>query len=391
MLSIIVPTYNREKFIEKCLRSLSAQTYRDLEILVVDDGSTDETVTICKRLAEEDSRIRLIETEHAGVTPARKRGVEEARGEIIGFVDSDDWVEPDYFALMMAEMEDGVDLVVSGYTIQEEERANCYKNPIGAGVYSGEERITYLLKNMFSLNDAIEEGMPQYLWNKFFQRKMFCEVISTLNSRISYAEDVVILLGYLSRCEKIKITESLGYHHCLHEGNIYRLTDKDFFLNLDAFYKNVLVTGRETPYEEIIQNAVQREIAKFLELAVREKLGFSKEISATYIPRRLGLERGKIIVIYGAGEVGKDYVKLLKRRPICRSYLWVDSNYRNFSEELEIQSPEILKETQFDELWVAVLRDHQVTEIVSDLRWRYQIPEEKIFAEKPIDGRRLLW
>ena len=100
LISVIVPVYNIEKYLERCVRSICAQTYQNLEILLVDDGSMDGSGEICDRLAEEDSRIRVFHKENGGSSSARNLGIREARGKYLGFIDSDDYIEPDMYELL---------------------------------------------------------------------------------------------------------------------------------------------------------------------------------------------------------------------------------------------------------------------------------------------------
>lgn len=114
LVSVIVPAYNVEKYIEKCLSSISGQTYRNLEILVVDDGAKDRSGELADRAAERDARIRVIHQTNAGVSAARNRGIDEARGEYIVFVDGDDYLAPDYVEYMLALVkETGADYCLS--------------------------------------------------------------------------------------------------------------------------------------------------------------------------------------------------------------------------------------------------------------------------------------
>lgn len=97
LISVIVPVYNIMDYLPRCVQSLRQQTYRNLEILLVDDGSTDGTGQLCDRLAAEDERIYVLHKENGGTSSARNMGIEKARGEFLGFVDSDDYVEPDMY------------------------------------------------------------------------------------------------------------------------------------------------------------------------------------------------------------------------------------------------------------------------------------------------------
>lgn len=103
LLSVIVPVYNIEDCLERCVNSIRSQTERNLEILLVDDGSTDGSGALCDRLAKEDRRIRVFHKENGGSSSARNLGIERARGEWLGFVDSDDWIDPEMYALLLRE------------------------------------------------------------------------------------------------------------------------------------------------------------------------------------------------------------------------------------------------------------------------------------------------
>ena len=96
MISVIIPVYNCEKYIKKCIESILNQTYKDLEVIVIDDGSKDSSLNICNKLMKEDYRLTVIHQENQGVSSARNKGLENAQGEYIVFVDGDDWVEDIY-------------------------------------------------------------------------------------------------------------------------------------------------------------------------------------------------------------------------------------------------------------------------------------------------------
>ena len=100
MISVIVPVYNVELYLEKCLDSILAQTYSDLEVLVIDDGSTDRCGEVCDRFAEQDHRIKEFHTENHGLSAARNLGLDQMQGKYVGFVDNDDWIEPDMYEML---------------------------------------------------------------------------------------------------------------------------------------------------------------------------------------------------------------------------------------------------------------------------------------------------
>ena len=116
MVSVIIPAYNIAPFLERCVNSILNQTYRNLEVLLVDDGSTDDTPAICDRLAQQDARVRVFHKENGGVSSARNLALDNCRGDYISFIDGDDWVEPTlYEDAVNAMQENGVDVFMFEY------------------------------------------------------------------------------------------------------------------------------------------------------------------------------------------------------------------------------------------------------------------------------------
>ena len=101
LVSVVIPVYNVEKYVEKCLDSVINQTYQNLEIIIVNDGSTDNSLSVCQKKKLSDSRIKLINKENGGLSSARNAGIECAQGEFICFIDSDDWIELDYIEVLL--------------------------------------------------------------------------------------------------------------------------------------------------------------------------------------------------------------------------------------------------------------------------------------------------
>ena len=137
-LSIIIPIYNAEQTLGRCLDSVVNQTLRDIEIILVDDGSTDDSFSLCEEYAQRDSRIILIhKEENKGLVAARKTGIEKAPSEYVTYIDSDDWIDPDTYRELVLEMEnDGSDLVIAGHYTEDEGKIEAVNGEVEAGVYS---------------------------------------------------------------------------------------------------------------------------------------------------------------------------------------------------------------------------------------------------------------
>ena len=204
MISVIIPVYNTASYLENCIRSVMNQTYRDLEIICVDDGSSDSSPDILRALAEEDSRILVITQKNAGVSAARNAGLDAARGDYITFADSDDEVEPDlYETLLKLAKEHGADMAHCGYR-----RINAdgtHKDVGGTGcllVQTGDEAAGCMLRGEYFVGS---------LWNKLFGRELVKEV--RMDRALKINEDVLFVMQALSRAEKTVFLDVPKYHY----------------------------------------------------------------------------------------------------------------------------------------------------------------------------------
>lgn len=182
-ISVIVPVYNVEQYLPRCIDSILAQTFTDFELLLIDDGSPDNSGKICDEYAERDTRIRVFHKKNGGVSSARNMGLENAQGEWIAFVDGDDWVENSMFYEMYSHaLINKVDIVISDFYIND----RC-KQIID---YQYNEYVPYLFFK------AILEGKAMgSLWNKLFHYKLFENI--KFDIEITYCEDVLVLAQIL--------------------------------------------------------------------------------------------------------------------------------------------------------------------------------------------------
>ena len=200
-VSIIIPVYNSEKYVEKCIKSVINQTFRELEIIVIDDGSTDKSYDVLKNLAMEDKRILLLHQENAGVAIARNNGIAMASGEYLTFLDGDDYIKEDYIErLYMCAQEKSADMVVCGITFVDED-GNILKTLV-PGEYSRfhkEEwtfRISAVCSHLYKLK----------LWKE--QNISFCPG--------ERGEDMPISLYFSATCDKITTLSEAGYYYVQH-------------------------------------------------------------------------------------------------------------------------------------------------------------------------------
>lgn len=213
MVSIIVPVYKVEKFLPKCIESVLNQTYTDFELILVDDGSPDKSPEICDKYAELDKRVVVIHQKNAGVSAARNAGLENAKGEYIGFVDPDDWIAPKMYEQMIFAMEgSNADLAICGYDYYDEDyhvdEQRRYK------VRSNEVVDQREIMNRFSdMPPSIRHGVCNKLFkNNLLHTQRF---INGLHS----SEDVYFLNEYVQKIQSTVIVHHPYYKNLVHQGS----------------------------------------------------------------------------------------------------------------------------------------------------------------------------
>lgn len=203
LVSIVVPTYFSERYLEKCLACLVSQTYPDIEVLVCDGASTDGTVAIIERFERKYPFVRCIHKENEGVSASRNRGMQEAAGEYLQFVDSDDFLLPDACETMVRALEEtGADLCIAGFRILKsmEER-----RPL-AGVYEGAAEFARHLPDYY----YYKKNCLNTPWNKLYRRE---RIHAEFPAGLSMGEDLVFNLQVLEGAGKIVVIPDLVYEY----------------------------------------------------------------------------------------------------------------------------------------------------------------------------------
>ena len=210
LISVIIPVYNVEKYIDQCIDSLTNQTYKDLEIILIDDGSKDNSGKICDEYAKKDSRISVIHKQNEGVSAARNTGLELAKGEYVAFVDSDDFVDSNYILCMYNKMvEQDADMVFCKYTKVFDRRFVNVKEhlPKSIVVNMNDESFVDFLAHFLNF----KENILGCCWRLLFKRKQLSGLRFETNIRI--CEDLLFILGYIFSSKRIaSIDEQLYFY-----------------------------------------------------------------------------------------------------------------------------------------------------------------------------------
>lgn len=216
LISIIIPVYNVKDYLEKCLHSVCGQTYKNLEIIVVDDGSTDGSGEICDRFAQADSRIKVIHQPNSGQSSARNKGLSIARGAYLGFVDSDDWIDLDMYEFLCRLLEDNdADISVCAHYI---ERAATTEVRYSSGMltsFSGAEAVRAVID---------DKRIRNYLWDKLYKRELFDDIRLPKGEIF---EDMAVSCRLFYKAHRIVMQDCPKYHYLQREGSTTQVKQYD--------------------------------------------------------------------------------------------------------------------------------------------------------------------
>lgn len=236
-ISIIVPVYNVEAYLEKCVESILKQTYTNLEILLVNDGSTDKSGELCDKLALRDHRIRVIHKENGGLSDARNRGIDEASSNLIGFIDSDDYIDEDMYETLYRQMvASKADLSMCGHYDVYHQIPEKQVAEIKTWELMPEEAIKMVMEAKILSVTAV---------NKLYKKALF----EQLRFRIGkIAEDAFIMVDLIHQCSKIVATNEKKYYYVHRENSITTQKFSLKFLNvIEAYEQNAKMISENYP------------------------------------------------------------------------------------------------------------------------------------------------
>ena len=243
MISVIVPVYNVEKYLRQCLESLSAQTLDDIEVIIVDDGSLDGCPAICDEYAAKDAHMKVIHKENGGLLSARKAGFAASRGDYIGFVDGDDWVEPDTFLNMYKAVCDySPDMVLSEFLCDYGDRVEPSGQCFEEGFYNRDRLEKEIFPRMLFGGRFYSFGINPNCWSKLVRRELIEKNLLPVDERIRMGEDAAFIYPCLLDSQSISCVKTPTYH--------YRITGQSMSTAYDKKLKNIILL----PYKRLKEN-----------------------------------------------------------------------------------------------------------------------------------------
>lgn len=379
LISVIITIYNAEAYLEQCLDSVCSQTYRNLEIILVDDGSDDRCSDICDAYAQRDSRVTVIHKENEGAVRARKTGYEVSHGKYISMIDSDDWLELD----MLEKLHDAlitqqVDISMCGRYEDSGKTVRRVCQGIPAGRYGAARLISDVFPNMIVNKDFFEWGLFPSLWDKLFKRELLMPHIIDVDDRLPMGNDAACVYPCLLNADSIYILDECLYHYRQTDGSMVRQVKKEkqikegfrlLYHTVDLVFAKYshIYDLREQWLQYVLFLMVPRADALYEDI---EKIDFLFPYS--------GVKKGSNIILYGMGTYGKRLHHFLVETKFCNIVSAVDSNYEHLRRQgFPVESPEAIGKYDYDAIVVAMSFAKSRKAVYDYLIKKY--PREKIF------------
>lgn len=214
VVSIAVAIYNVGDYLEKCLESIRTQTYQSLDVILVDDGSTDCCAEICDRFASKDKRFRAIHKINEGLVKARKVGIKSATGKYMYIMDGDDWLDPEWISELVSVLNDSeVDVAIGRYSLSYSNEEKEVRHGIAPGVYDTEKLRLMKPGMLFNIDDFAFGIVNPSFWSKLFIREKILPFVDSTPEKLTMGEDFAFVMPYLMHTEKISFVDTESVYH----------------------------------------------------------------------------------------------------------------------------------------------------------------------------------
>ena len=303
LISIVVPIYNAETYLNQCIKSIIEQSYKNIEIILINDGSTDDSGIICDEYAQKDIRIKVIHNKNQGVSISRNIGIQEARGEYISFVDADDFISKKYVEILyQLIIKDNAQISTVGNDEYYEGKMIKTSKGIRKVLHS-EEAIKMILK---------ERDMTHVCWGKMYKKELFDDEDIKFDSTMKIGEDLKIIIPIIEKCKKISIdTREKLYHYRKNEKSITQQKGKKDLWIQEIELSKQIVEWTYKKYPKVTNSAIQRYVRVNITFLVKMIKESKKNLMEEIKQVKYNIKGYKIRYIFFTSSKIQDKIKLI--------------------------------------------------------------------------------
>lgn len=382
-VSVIIPAYNVENYIEECILSILNASPDCIEIIAVNDGSTDNTLDVLEKLRNKYENVKVINQSNKGVTGARIAGIKEATGKYIGFVDGDDYIKSGMYKYLydIAE-EKNVDVVLNQqFYKKNNDDISVQGGGLTEGLYTTEDKsIEYLYRNLWNYKTGL--GILPDLWCNLYKREYAKAIMCSMPYEVSFGEDEMFIFSLVATVDSIYLVNCPYYVYRMREGSVCNSINEYFLKDINIKYLYL-----KSIFEKMNLSA---EMQKQLDYkTVHEVCSFRFLQNGGMEFHMFPFEKIRPesnVILYGAGLVGRSYYRQISANNYCNIIAWCDERYIELKKKNSIiSSPDIIKDiNSYDYILIAVVDFTMGIEIKNKLLEKYGLDEKKIITHVPL-------
>ena len=379
IVSVVIPVYNADKTLKRCLESVLNQTYKDLEVVVIDDGSKDMSGHICDEYAKKDSRIIVCHQENAGQVSTTKKGLELVSGKYVGFIDSDDYIETKmYEELLRIIKACDADYIHSDFFGENIIKNFHIKNCIDISIKSRRE---WYLNNMVL---DVDTRLSSSKCTNLFKKEIIKEAYGKIPMEQNWAEDILTLISCALISDKVAFSEKAYYHFVYYPDSQSHKKGLERIKDAASWYESAQDMLREYGFFQQTERKLKEYYFETVKQLLERDIRNTDYFSNTYCFSDINCLKGKRNIVYGAGKVGKDMYYFLKRQEETEVVAWIDAEYDKKSfDYCKVKSPDVIEEMIFDYIVIAIKSKIIAQEIKKELIEKYDVDHKKVIWLEP--------
>lgn len=387
-MSVIVTVYNCDQYLQRCLDSLMGQTYREFEIVIVDDGSMDDSAKICDEFARKRDYVKVLHKVNGGTVSARKAGMEAASGEIVSFIDGDDWVDSKFCACLIQPFQGngGIDVVSSGLSFEyvcDAKKNYVLTDSVKPGLYTRAALRSRVLPNLVCDYGRDSFAITTSICCKMLRRSVALEAMACMDEGLTFGEDGVYVLAVLLKAENVFVLDQAYYHYEQHEASQNYKYEMKSYEQLSRLQQSMVKIARDADMYQTLKLQIDYYMKTYLRKIAMCVYDINEDGRVYLFPADKVAPDSRVLV-HGAGKVGQQYIKYIARTQKYELVAWTDKNAEE--QFIDIYIPCSIREItvmEYDYIILAAASDSVLEQMQEDV-CKYNIPEEKIVAVKPV-------
>ncbi len=374
-----MPIYNVELYVGKTISSICEQTYKNVEIILVDDGSTDDSGSICERYAEKDNRIKVIHKNNGGLVSARRMGVMTARGTYSMMVDGDDWIETTMVEnLYKMALEHHVRIVSSGLYRDYNNDLEEYTDALEEGVYR-KSRYNDVKDKIIFWGCETVYGIRPSVVAKLYNTQLLRDIYKNMSDEIENGEDWAVVYPLIFNTKEFYVSNKVFYHYVIRDDSITHSANSQYLLSMQKWYEHMLNNINDIN-DSVIKKQVDLGLVKLVLRGINYHMDLHKEVTIPSYVLPNDLPTGRY-VLYGAGKVGTAYYSQLVNDEKRELVAWIDQKWSNHPDETK--HVEFIKKCEFDYILIAITYEGIAESIKRKIMQAYGIDKDKIIWREP--------